>query len=75
MDDKMNKGGMWDRVSGMWKQMKGEAKKQWGKLTDDDLMEVEGNRDKLAGKLQERYGMAKDDANRQIDEWAERLKM
>ncbi|HEX3052513.1 MAG TPA: CsbD family protein [Aggregatilineaceae bacterium] len=71
----MNKGGMWDRVSGMWKQMKGEAKKQWGKLTDDDLMEVEGNRDKLAGKLQERYGMAKDDANRQIDEWAERLKM
>jgi len=75
MDDKLNKGGMWDRVSGMWKQFKGEAKKQWGKLTDDDLMEVEGNRDKLAGKIQERYGVAKEDANRQIDEWAERLKV
>jgi uncharacterized protein YjbJ (UPF0337 family) len=60
----------WDRVQGNWKQMKGEARRQWGKLTDDELDQVEGNREKLAGKIQERYGIAKDEAERQIDEWA-----
>jgi len=62
----------WDRVQGNWKQLKGEAKRQWGKLTDDELDQAEGNREKLAGKIQERYGIAKDEAERQIDEWAAR---
>jgi uncharacterized protein YjbJ (UPF0337 family) len=62
----------WDRVQGNWKQMKGEARRQWGKLTDDELDQVEGDRQKLAGKIQERYGIAKDEAERQIDEWASR---
>jgi uncharacterized protein YjbJ (UPF0337 family) len=62
----------WDRVQGNWKQFKGEAKRQWGKLTDDELDEAEGNREKLAGKIQERYGIAKDEAERQIDDWLSR---
>jgi uncharacterized protein YjbJ (UPF0337 family) len=67
-------GGVWDQIAGGWKQVRGEARKQWGKLTDDDLEVIKGERDKLAGKIQERYGMAKEDANRQIDEWANKLK-
>jgi len=65
---------VWDQIAGRWKMMKGEVRKQWGKLTDDDVEEAMGERDKLAGKLQERYGMAKEDANREIDRWAEKLK-
>ena len=53
----------WDRIEGNWKQFKGKAKEQWGKLTDDDLDVVEGKRDQLAGRLQERYGYAKDQAS------------
>ena len=49
----------WDRVEGNWKQMKGKVKEQWGKLTDDDLTAIDGQRDQLEGKIQERYGLAK----------------
>lgn len=59
----------WDRVKGNWKQFRGEAKRQWGKLTDDDLDVVEGDRDKLVGKIQERYGVAKDEAERRVEQW------
>lgn len=62
----------WDRIQGNWKQFKGKAKEQWGKLTDDDLDVVAGKRDQLVGRIQERYGIAKDVAERQIDEWARR---
>ncbi len=65
----------WEQIAGKWKQVKGEAKKKWGKLTDDELMQVEGNRDILVGKIQEKYGIAKEDANKQIDEWAAKLKV
>ncbi len=64
----------WEQVAGKWKQFSGEVKKQWGKLTDDELMQVNGSRDVLAGKLQEKYGIAKEQANKQIDEWASKLK-
>ena len=60
----------WNRVEGNWKQLKGRAKQQWGKLTDDDLTAANGRRDELAGKVQERYGIAKDAARKQVDEWA-----
>lgn len=50
-------------------------RQQWGKLTDDDLARMNGKRQELEGVLQERYGMAKDEANRQIDDWANRFKM
>jgi uncharacterized protein YjbJ (UPF0337 family) len=59
----------WDRIEGNWKQLYGQAKSQWGKLTDDDLVVVGGRRDQLAGKLQERYGIAKEDAELQIAAW------
>lgn len=57
----------WEQVKGNWNQLKGSAKVQWGKLTDDDLTEIEGDRDKLVGKLQEAYGITKEEAQREID--------
>lgn len=67
--------GIWDQLAGAWKQMRGEARKAWGKLTDDDLEQIRGERDILVGKIQERYGIAKEEADRQVDEWANRLKL
>lgn len=64
----------WEQVAGKWKQITGEARKKWGELTDDDLMQINGNRDILAGKIQEKYGIAKEEAHQQIDEWASQLK-
>jgi uncharacterized protein YjbJ (UPF0337 family) len=58
-----------DQMSGKWKQMKGAARQHWGKLTDDDLEVIAGKRDALVGKLQERYGMAKEEAQKKTDEW------
>lgn len=63
----------WDRVEGNWKQFTGDIKKQWGKLTDDDLKAIGGEREKLMGKLQERYGIARDEAYEKIDEFLSRL--
>ncbi len=60
----------WNIVEGKWKQLKGRAREQWGDLTDDDLEQIGGSKDRLVGKLQERYGYAKDDAERRVDEWA-----
>ena len=59
----------WDQVEGKWKQMKGSLKSRWGKLTDDDLDVIEGQKDQLVGRVQERYGIAKDEAQKQVDEW------
>jgi uncharacterized protein YjbJ (UPF0337 family) len=59
----------WDQIQGNWKQVVGKAKEQWGQLTDDDLDVVAGRRDQLAGKIQERYGIALHDAEKQIAEW------
>ncbi len=66
--------GNWDKVSGQWKQLIGDLKKKWGKLTDDELLEANGNREILAGKIQEKYGITKEEANKQIQEWADNLK-
>jgi uncharacterized protein YjbJ (UPF0337 family) len=63
----------WDQVKGNWKQFQGTVKEKWGKLTDDDLTAVEGRRDQLAGKLQERYGYGKEQAERELDEFARTL--
>jgi uncharacterized protein YjbJ (UPF0337 family) len=63
----------WDQVEGKWKQLKGDLHKKWGKLTDDDFDVIKGNREKLAGKIQERYGIAKDQAQKQIDEFEREL--
>ncbi|WP_193126638.1 CsbD family protein [Klebsiella aerogenes] len=58
-----------DEISGNWKQLKGKAKEQWGKLTDDDMTVIEGKRDQLVGKIQERYGYAKDQAEKVVSDW------
>ena len=59
----------WDRIEGNWKQLQGKTQEQWGKLTNDDLDVIAGKRDQLAGKIQARYGVAKDEAEKQIDTW------
>ena len=59
----------WDRIEGAWKQYKGRVKVKWGKLTDDDLDVINGKREQLVGRLQERYGIAKDAAELQTDEF------
>jgi uncharacterized protein YjbJ (UPF0337 family) len=60
----------WDRVEGNWKQMKGKAREQWGKLTDSDWDQIAGKKDQLVGRIQERYGISKDEAMKQADAWA-----
>jgi uncharacterized protein YjbJ (UPF0337 family) len=59
----------WDRIEGNWKQVTGKAQVQWGKLTSDDLDVIAGRREVLAGKIQERYGVAKDEAEKQLAAW------
>jgi uncharacterized protein YjbJ (UPF0337 family) len=58
-----------DEMRGKWNQLKGSVKQQWAKLTDDDLTAIDGQRDKLIGKIQERYGIAREDAERQLSQW------
>lgn len=59
----------WDEIKGQWKQIAGRAKEQWGQLTDDDLTAIDGRREQLAGKIQERYGIAKDAVEKQLTDW------
>jgi uncharacterized protein YjbJ (UPF0337 family) len=63
----------WDTVKGEWNQVKSEMKSKWAKLTDDDLKTLDAKKDALVGKLQERYGILKDDAEKQVDEWISKL--
>jgi uncharacterized protein YjbJ (UPF0337 family) len=58
-----------DRMKGKWKQLKGAAKVRWGKLTDDDLEVIDGQQEQLIGTIQERYGIAQDAAQKQVEEW------
>lgn len=62
----------WDTIKGQWTQFKGKIKEQWGDLTDDDLTKIEGSRDKLLGLIQTKYGLAKDEAERQLKDWEQR---
>ena len=58
-----------DQLKGKWKQMKGSVKERWGKLTDDDVDVINGQNEQLVGKIQEKYEIAKDEAQRQVDDW------
>ena len=64
----------WERIEGNWKQFKGNVKLQWGRLTDDQLEVISGKRDLLAGKVQEMYGVTKEDAEKQLATWQEMQK-
>jgi uncharacterized protein YjbJ (UPF0337 family) len=59
----------WNRIEGNWKQVKGRVKEKWGKLSDDDLVTINGKRDQLEGLIQQRYGIARDQARKDIDAW------
>nr|WP_040620189.1 CsbD family protein [Rhodovulum sp. PH10] len=63
----------WDQISGNWKQFSGKAQQQWGKLTNDDLTVAAGRRQELVGRIQERYGVTKEEADRQVDSWLNSL--
>ena len=63
-----------DQLQGKWKQLKGVAKQRWGKLTDDDIEVIAGRKDQLVGKLQERYGLAREQAEIQADEWVQMIR-
>lgn len=59
----------WEQAKGQWMQMKGSVRKKWGKITDDDLDVINGERERLVGKIQERYGIAKEEAEKQVSGW------
>lgn len=63
----------WDQVTGSWKQVQGKIKEKWGKLTDDDLTVVKGKRDQLAGVLQQKYGLAKERAEQELDDFIQTM--
>lgn len=58
-----------DILKGEWSELKGAIKQRWGKLTDDDLLRIDGSREKLAGRIQKTYGLARDEAEKQLEEW------
>ena len=64
----------WDQIEGKWKQLTGSARERWGKLTEDDFQALTGKRDHLVGKIQERYGIEKEEAQKQADQWSHALK-
>jgi len=62
-----------DRIEGNWKQFAGSVKEQWGKLTDDEITQINGNREQLEGLIQARYGYAMEQAKREVEEWLGRM--
>lgn len=64
----------WDQIEGTWKQFSGSARERWGKFTDDDIQTLTGKKDHIVGKIQERYGIAKEEAEKQADAWSQALK-
>ena len=59
----------WDQIEGNWNQLRGDVREQWGRLTDDDLLVIDGKRENLIEIIQERYGLGRQEAERQVDEW------
>jgi uncharacterized protein YjbJ (UPF0337 family) len=63
----------WDQIKGNWKQFKGKARQKWGKLTDDELDTIEGKREELIGKVQEKYGITREQAEKDVNEFGTSL--
>jgi len=59
----------WDQIEGKWHEVKGSIRAKWGELTDDEIEELDGNREKMVGKIQQKYGVAKEEAEKQVDDW------
>ena len=64
----------WDQIAGNWKQVKGTVRQKWGKLTDDDVDVIAGKRDILLGKIQEKHGLAREEAEKELKAWEDSLK-
>lgn len=62
-----------DIWKGNWKQFVGDVKKEWGKLTDDQVQQIDGDREKLIGEIQESYGVARDEAEKKVEDWEDRI--
>jgi uncharacterized protein YjbJ (UPF0337 family) len=65
---------IWEKIKGSWTQTKGAVKEQWGKLTEDDLLEIQGRREQLVGKIQTRYGISLEEAEAQVSGWEHKQK-
>ncbi|MGF1561056.1 MAG: CsbD family protein [Geminicoccaceae bacterium] len=63
----------WDQIAGNWKELSGKARQQWGKLTDDDLSVINGQREELIGRIQAQYGVTREEAERQVSDWERSL--
>ncbi|MCA0993955.1 CsbD family protein [Alloyangia pacifica] len=63
----------WDQIEGNWTEFKGKARAQWGELTDDEVQQAKGDREQLAGLIQKKYGIAKEEAEKQVSEWQNNL--
>jgi uncharacterized protein YjbJ (UPF0337 family) len=63
----------WDQIEGKWKELKGRARSSWGELSDDELDRIGGRKDELIGRIQQRYGLEREEAERQVDDWARNL--
>jgi uncharacterized protein YjbJ (UPF0337 family) len=64
----------WNRIQGAWKQLAGSVHEEWGKLTHDDIAQIDGKRERLVGKIQERYGIVEEEANKQVSTWETKVK-
>jgi uncharacterized protein YjbJ (UPF0337 family) len=64
-----------DQFKGMWKEIKGQLKQQWGKLTDDDIAQINGKREELVGRLQKHYGLAKEKAEKELSTWESKFRV
>ncbi len=63
----------WEQIKGNWKQLTGSVKEQWGQFTDDEVVEANGEREKFIGQIQAKYGIAREEAEKQVDEWAAKI--
>jgi uncharacterized protein YjbJ (UPF0337 family) len=63
----------WDQIEGNWKQVKGQFKEKWGKLSDDDLVVINGKKDQIVGRLQEKYGWERDKAEKEADAYINQI--
>jgi uncharacterized protein YjbJ (UPF0337 family) len=70
----INETPLWDRIAGNWKQLKGTVRERWGELTDDEIEQAQGKLEHFVGTIQERYGITREEARRQVDEWADEIK-
>ncbi|MBK8161284.1 MAG: CsbD family protein [Rhodospirillaceae bacterium] len=66
-------GSTWNKVEGNWVEFKGKVKEQWGKLTDDDLTQIQGQREQLVGRIQALYGISVEQANKEVTDWENRV--